>query len=72
MIKMISKNEHIMTSFFRKDELVAVITANQLETVFFLYEYNDGEYRKLGKSESPLELERKYRIPERMGLRNDE
>lgn len=69
---MISKNEHIMTSFFRKDELVAVITANQLETVFFLYEYNDGEYRKLGKSENPLELERKYRIPERMGLRDDE
>lgn len=66
---MISKNEHIKTSLSRNGTEIGVITANQTETVFYLYEVVGGNYRKLGKSDNPLELERRYKMHEKMGVR---
>ena len=65
---MISKNEHRMVTLYCGETEVGVITANQTETVFFLYEPDGDDYRKLGKSDSPLELERKYKMHEKMGV----
>lgn len=67
---MISKGEHAMTSLCGKGGVeVGLITANQLETMFYLYEVVDGHYRKLGKADSPLELEKRYKMYERMGIK---
>lgn len=67
---MISKNEHHKTGYYTKSgELVGVITANQLETQFFFYEPVGEDFRKLGKADSPLELERKFKVKERMGMK---
>lgn len=67
---MISKGEHAMTSLCGKGGVeVGLITANQLETMFYLYEVVDGYYRKLGKADSPLELEKRYKMYERMGIK---
>lgn len=67
---MISKTEHEMTGYYTKSgKEVGLITANQQETIFFYYEPYDGGYRKLGRAESPIELERKFRVRERMGLK---
>lgn len=68
---MISKNEHGKTEYYnRAGRLIGVITANETETQFFYYEFDGRDYKKLGKASSPPELERKFRIVERMG--NDE
>lgn len=45
------------------------MTANQLETVFFFYEYDGKDYKKLGRGDNPLELERRFRVKERMGVK---
>lgn len=67
---MISKGEYAMTSLCSKNGAeIGLITANQSETMFYLYEVIDGHYRKLGKSDSPLELEKRYRMYERMGVK---
>lgn len=66
---MISKGEHAMTSLRDKNGAeVGLITANQMETLFYLYEVADGNYKKLGKSDNPLELEARYKMDERMGV----
>ena len=66
---MISKGEHGMTSLIKDGIEIGRITANQTETMFYLYEVIDGKYHKLGKADSPLELERRYKIHERMGVK---
>lgn len=67
---MISKGEHAMTSLCNKVGVeVGLITANQLETMFYLYGVVDGHYRKLGKADNPLELEKRYKMYERMGMK---
>lgn len=63
---MISKGEHEMTSLLNDGVEIGIITANQMETIFYLYEVVDGHYRKLGKADNPLELERRYKMHERM------
>lgn len=65
---MISKNEHPMTSLCRDGVEIGLITANSTETVFFLYEPVGDDYRKLGRAESPLELEKRYHMYEKWGL----
>ena len=66
---MIMKNEQEMVGIYKKSgEEVGLITANQQETVFFFYEPYEGGYKKLGKAGSPLELENKFRVRERMGM----
>jgi hypothetical protein len=37
--------------------------------MFYLYEVVDGHYRKLGKADNPLELEKRYKMYERMGIK---
>ena len=67
---MISKNEHSKVGYVNKDGVeVAIITANQMETQFFFYEFDGKEYKKLGKADNPLELEKKFNIKERMGIK---
>lgn len=67
---MIPKSEHEMTSLCSRGSIeVGLITADITETIFYLYEVVDGKYKKLGKASSPLELEQRYKMHERMGLK---
>lgn len=66
---MIPKTEHVMTSLYKGDIEIGVITANQMGTIYYLYEVVDGHYRKLGKSDNPLELEHRYKMHDRMGVK---
>lgn len=67
---MISKNEIPKVGYINKDGIeFAVITANQTETQFFFYEFDGNEYKKLGKANSPPELEKRFNIKERMGIK---
>lgn len=71
VIHMISKNEHVMVSLCNRNGVeVGLITANQTETMFYLYEPIAKDYRKIGKSDNPLELERKYNMYEKMGAKS--
>lgn len=67
---MISKNEHGMVELRNcSGEIIGEITANQMETLFFFYEFDGKNYKKLGKAESPLDLEKRFNLKERMGLK---
>lgn len=70
---MISKNERGMVEYINKDtgKIVAVITSKFPGDIFYFYECVDGEYRKLGKANSPIELEIKYDVRRRMGMDDD-
>ena len=67
---MISKNEIEYVEYKRASgEIVGVITSNQSRNIFYFYEFDGQEYRKLGKGNSPPELERKFKLEERMGIK---
>ena len=66
---MISKGEHGKTSLYKDGIEIGLITANQMETTFYLYEVVNGHYRKLGKADNPLELERRYKMYERTDVK---
>lgn len=64
---MVSKGEHELVGLYNKPgEEFGLITANQQETVFFYYERCGNDYKKLGKANSPLKLERRFNVNERM------
>ena len=67
---MISKNEIEWTVYKKiSGEVIGVITSNQSCNVFFFYEFDGKDFRKLGKGNSPPELERKFKVEERMGIK---
>ena len=43
-----------------------IVTSKPTRDFYFLYELVDGVFKKLGKAKSPLELEEKFNIHERM------
>ncbi|MBP5462706.1 MAG: hypothetical protein J6Y20_11385 [Lachnospiraceae bacterium] len=50
-----------------KGEPVCVITSKPARDYYYLYEVgSNGNLKKLGKSRSPVELEEKYGVAERM------
>ena len=67
---MISKNEIEWTEYKKlSGEVVGVITSNKSCNVFYLYVFEGTDFKKLGMGSSPPELERKFRIEERMGVK---
>ena len=65
---MISKNEYIVTTYYNAGEVVGVITSKYPGTVYYFYERLDKDCVKLGKADSPTELEKRYDVNRRMGL----
>lgn len=43
-----------------------ILTSKDSRDFYFLYELVDGNFRKLGKARSPMELEEKFRVYQRM------
>lgn len=54
----INKDEVRCASYYdESNKLKYIITSNKDCTMFYIY---DGEYNKLGRGKSPLELQEKY------------
>ena len=62
------KGEHIWTGYYNtKQELLFIVTTKgETRDWYYLYEYEDGKLKKLGKARNPVELEEKYNVCERM------
>ena len=60
--------EKIWVSYVNTNgEPVYIITSKPTRDYYYLYEVSEnGNMRKLGKSKSPIELEEKYNVIERM------
>lgn len=63
------KGERVWTSYYNSShELLFIITSKPQREFYFLYEYVDNEFKKLGKSKSPVELEQRFNVYEKMKL----
>lgn len=62
------KGEYVWNRYYNvKSELMFIMTAKrESRDFYYLYELEDGVFKKLGKSKSPPELERKFRVDERL------
>lgn len=55
------KGEIVWVSYRNSDgELAFIITSKPIRDLYFLYEVVDKEFKKVGKSKNPVELEKKF------------
>lgn len=61
------KGERVWVGYYNQaHELNFIITSRETRDYYFLYELVDGEFRKLGRSKSPKELEEKYDVNKKL------
>ena len=61
------KSERVWVGYYnRAHELKFIITSKELRDFYYLYELVDGEFRKLGRSKSPKELEEKFEVDKKL------
>lgn len=61
------KGERVWTSYRSlSGELRFIVTSKPTRDAYFLYEFLEGAFKKLGKAKSPLELEEKFNINDRL------
>ena len=62
------KDEHVWVGYYTdKHELMFIITSKESSRdYYFLYEYANGKFQKLGKSRSPKELEEKFEVEKKI------
>ena len=59
--------ERLWTSYYDSNgELLFVITSKHTRDFYFLYELVDGEFKRLGRAKSPLELEERFNVKDKM------
>lgn len=62
------KGERVWVKYCNeKQELMFIVTTKEsTKDFYYLYEFKDGKFKKLGKSRSPRELEEKFEINEKI------
>lgn len=61
------KGERVWVGYYSQTyELKFIITSKENRDFYFLYELVDGEFRKLGRSRSPKELEEKFEVDKKL------
>lgn len=61
------KGERVWVGYYDSHhELRFILTSKDSRDFYFLHELVDGNFRKLGKARSPMELEEKFRVYQRM------
>lgn len=62
------KGEHVWVGYYKeKHELMFIVTTKEsTRDFYYLYEFVDGKFKKLGKSRSPRELEEKFEVDKKM------
>ena len=57
------RGETVWTSYYTSaGNLMFILTAKPQRDAYYLYELVDNEFKKLGRSKSPLELEDKFDV----------
>lgn len=60
------KGETVWVSYInRNEELLFIITSKPIRDFYFLYEVVNGEFKKLGKAKTPIELEKNFKVNNR-------
>lgn len=55
------KGEIVWVSYYNTEhELQYIITSKPVRDFYFIYKYENGDFKKLGRSKSPVELEEKF------------
>ena len=62
------KNEVLWVTYYKDDEPKFFITSSPMRDVYFLYEVENGKLNKLGKETSPMMLEQKFSVREKIAL----
>lgn len=61
------KGERVWVGCYNQShELKFIITSKETRDFYYLYELVDGEFRKLGRSKSPKELEEKFEVDKKL------
>ena len=61
------RGEQLWTRYHNiSGNLVFITTSKPVRDFYFLYELVDGSFHKLGKAKSPLELEAKFKVVEKL------
>lgn len=61
------KGERVWVGCYNQThELKFIITSKEPRDFYYLYELVDGEFRKLGRSKSPKELEEKFEVDKKL------
>lgn len=61
------KSERVWVGYYNQaHELKFIITSKESRDFYYLYELVDGEFRKLGRSKSPKELEEKFEVDKKL------
>lgn len=61
------KGEIVWTGYYNKaGTLLFIITSKESRDYYYLYEYRDDAFNKLGRAKSPVELEERFHVHEKM------
>lgn len=61
------KNELRWTAYTNIDgEIIFRMTSNLSREIYYLYEFIDNEFKKVGRGRTPIELEEKFNIVARL------
>lgn len=61
------RGERVFTGYYNAaGELLFILTAKETRDYYYLYEFVDRSFRKLGRSRNPKELEEKFNVMRRM------
>ena len=67
ILSKIPSTEIEWTEYFNRDEMpIFLVTSKESRDFYFLYEILNGGFKRLGKTISPIALEEKYKVIERM------
>lgn len=63
------KGEIVWVSYYNKSkELKFITTSKPARDAYYLYEFIDGEFKKLGRAKTPTKLEEVYEIDRKINL----
>lgn len=61
------KGEIVWTGYYNKaGDLLYIITSKESRDYYYLYEYRDDAFVKLGKAKDPIELVERFHVHEKM------
>lgn len=65
------KGEIVWTSYYNSEHrLMYIITSKPMRDCYYLYELQENEFKKIGRAQSSIELEEKFKVSEKMSVQN--
>lgn len=67
MKKTVASGESVWVSYYDKSgNLIGLITSKDIRDYYYYYEASEDGLKKLGKARTPVELEEKYHISDKI------